>query len=173
MLQGINETDWLHIMYRDAYKHDVQRKDWRNSPSPHMVIMRGSCELGERQRQCSVNDAKSLLSLFDSFDCILKEHPQGRQDRKASLVLAIIVRDLEQTKSMVRWVPHQKMVVDSLSKVDPSKAYGAMEAFLKAGYLSLVDENKRRSRSASVARLVKEYQDQQYTLWATSVGGVL
>ncbi|CAE7918121.1 PP5, partial [Symbiodinium sp. KB8] len=157
----INETDWLHIMYRDAYKHDVQRKDWRNSPSPHMVIMRGSCELGERQRQCSVNDAKSLLSLFDSFDCILKEHPQGRQDRKASLVLAIIVRDLEQTKSMVRWVPHQKMVVDSLSKVDPSKAYGAMEAFLKAGYLSLVDENKRRSRSASVARLVKEYQEEE------------
>ena len=143
--------------------------------SPHMVVMRGECELGERQRQCSVTDAKSL------YDCILKEHPQGRQDRKASLELAIIVRDLEQTKSMVRWVPHQKMIVDSLTKLDPSKANGAMEAFLKAGYLSLVDvqselasrasdsRNKRRSHSASVARLVREYQEQYYTLWATLI----
>ena len=177
MLQGINETDWLQIMYRDATKHDVQLKDWRHSLSPHMVIMRGSCEMGERQRQCSVTDAKSL------FDCILKEHPQGRQDRKASLELAIIVRDLEQTKSMVRWVPHQKMIVDPLTKLDPGKANGAMEAFLKAGFLSLVDEkeelsyraqdlrHKRRSHSASVARLMKEYQDQHYTLWATLIWG--
>ncbi|CAE7563252.1 GIP, partial [Symbiodinium sp. CCMP2456] len=136
MLQGINETDWLQIMYRDAIKHDVQLKDWRYSLSPHMVVMRSLCELNERQRQCSVTDAKSL------FDCILKEHPQGRQDRKASLELAIIVRDLEQTRSMVRWVPHQKMVVDALTKMDPSKANGAMEAFLKAGFLSLVDEKE-------------------------------
>ena len=132
MLQGINETDWLQIMYRDAYKQDVQLKDWRYSLSPHMVVIRGSCALSQRQKQCSATDAKSL------FDCILKEHgPQGRQDRKASLELAIIVRDLEQTKSMVRWVPHQKMVVDSLTKMDPGKANGAMEAFLKAGFLSL------------------------------------
>ena len=177
MLQGINETDWLQIMYRDAVHHDVQLKNWRHSLSPHMVVMRGECELGERQRQCSVTDAKSL------YDCILKEHPQGRQDRKASLELAIIVRDLEQTKSMVRWVPHQKMIVDSLTKLDPSKANGAMEAFLKAGYLSLVDvqselasrasdsRNKRRSHSASVARLVREYQEQYYTLWATLIWG--
>ena len=122
-----------------------------------MVVMRGSCALSQRQKQCSATDAKSL------FDCIFKEHPQSRQDRKASLELAIIVRDLEQTKSMVRWVLHQKMVVDSLTKMDPGKANGAMEAFLKAGFLSLVDEgkelnhraqdsrNKRRSHSASAA----------------------
>ena len=88
MLQGINEVDWLQIMYRDAVSHHLELKDWRNSLSPHMVVMRGGCHLQSRQRQCSVTDAKSL------FDCILKEHPQGRQDRKASLELAIIVRDL-------------------------------------------------------------------------------
>ena len=124
--RGINETDWLQIMYRDAIKHDVQLKDWRHSLSPHMVVMPSSCEMGERQRQCSVTDAKSL------FDCTLKEHPQGRQDRKASLELAIIVRDLEH-----RWVPRQKMIVDPLTKLDPGKANGAIEAFLKAGFLSL------------------------------------
>ena len=121
-----DQTDWLQIMYRDAIKHDVQLKDWRHSLSPHMVVMPSSCEMGERQRQCSVTDAKSL------FDCTLKEHPQGRQDRKASLELAIIVRDLEH-----RWVPHQKMIVDPLTKLDPGKANGAIEAFLKAGFLSL------------------------------------
>ena len=177
MLQGINEADWLQIMYRDAVVHDVQLKDWRNSLSPHMVVMRGGCELKARQAQCSVTDAKSL------FDCILKEHPQGRQDRKASLELAIIVRDLEETKSMVRWVPHQKMVVHPLTKPDPFKANGAMEAFLKTGKLCLVDvdnelkaratdpQYRRRSHAASTARLVQEYQTNFLGLWSTIIGG--
>ena len=177
MLQGINETDWLQIMVRDATFHDVQLRDWRNSLSPHMLIMKGSCQLHDRQKQCSVTDAKSL------YDCILKEHPQGKQDRKSSLELAIIVRDLQETKSMVRWIPHQKMIVDSLTKPDPLKANGAMEMFLKSGYLSLVDvptelanraadsSFRRRSHSASVARLVQEYQENHFTAWATLIWG--
>ena len=177
MLQGINETDWLQVMYRDAVWGDVRLEDWRNSLSPHMVIMRDRCELSERQKQCSVTDAKSL------FDCILKEHPQGRQDRKASLELAIIVRDLQQTKSMVRWAPHQKMLVDSLTKADPLKGNGAMEAFLKSGSFSLVDvatelanrssdaRFRRRSHAASAARLAQEYQDNYWSVLSTLIWG--
>ena len=177
MLQGINETDWLQVMYRDAVWGDVRLEDWRNSLSPHMVIMRDRCELSERQKQCSVTDAKSL------FDCILKEHPQGRQDRKASLELAIIVRDLQQTRSMVRWAPRQKMLVDSLTKADPLKGNGAMEAFLKSGSLSLVDvatelahrstdvRYRRRSHAASAARLAQEYQDNFWSLLSTLIWG--
>ncbi|CAE7837485.1 unnamed protein product, partial [Symbiodinium necroappetens] len=132
MLQAINEVDWLQIMVRDATQHDVELKQWRNSLSPHMLIMRGSVEL-QKQPQCSVTDAKSL------YDCIMKEHPQGKQDRKSALELAIIVKDLRDSSSMVRWVPHQKMLVDALTKADPMKANGAMDQFLKTGTLSLVD----------------------------------
>ena len=114
--------------------------------------------------------AKSL------FDCSMKEHPQGKQDRKSALELAIIVKDLQDSCSMVRWAPHQKMLVDALTKADPMKANGAMDQFLRTGSLSLVDVSeemrcraqdsrfKNRSHAASVARLVTEYAE---TFWST------
>ena len=177
MLQGISEADWLQIMVRDAVQHDVELKQWRNSLSPHMIVMKGDLHVPERQAQCSVTDAKRL------YDCTMKEHPQGKQDRRSALELAIIVRDLQETRSMVRWVPHQKMVVDVLTKVDPLKANGAMDQFLRSGQLSLVDvnaeiaarasdpRNKSRSHSASVARLAREYEEQGLSFWSTLIRG--
>ena len=71
MLQGVGEVDWLQIMTRDAYQHDVILQDWRNSLSPHMVVMRSECELPDRQQQCTVTDAKSLYeSMTASFENI-------------------------------------------------------------------------------------------------------
>ncbi|CAE7227094.1 unnamed protein product [Symbiodinium sp. CCMP2456] len=177
MLQGLAEGDWLQIMLRDALFGDVQLRDWRNSLSPHMLVMRSSIQVPERQPQCSVTDAKSL------FDCLLKEHPQGRQDRRSALELAIIVKDLQETKSMVRWTPHQKMLVDALTKADPLRSNGAMDCFLKTGLLSLVDVEtelrqrsedvrfRRRSHSASAARLAQEYEAAHTAFWSTLNGG--
>ena len=165
MLQGVNEVDWLQVMYRDATAHDVELGHWRNSLSPHMLVMRGQCSMADRQQQCSVTDAKSL------YDCLLREHPTGKQDRKSALELSIILKDLQETKSMVRWVPHQKMVVDCLTKEDPLKANDALNQFIKTGILSLVDIQeelqarkcdpsfRRRSHAASRERLLGEYQE--------------
>ena len=177
MLQGIGEVSWLQVMIRDATYNDVSLQNWRNSLSPHMLVLRGECRLRDHQPQCSVTDAKSL------YDTILRESPQGRQDRRAALELAIIVKDLQETRSMVRWAPHQKNIVDSLTKADPLKGNGAMEEFLKQGMLSLVDvreelanraadvKYKRRSHSASVARLIEEYQGEYLALWSTLIRG--
>ena len=174
MLQGVNEVDWLQVMYRDATAHDVQLANWRNSLSPHMLVMRGECSLGGRQQQCSVTDAKSL------FDCLLREHPTGKQDRKSALELAIVLKDLQETKSMIRWVPHQKMVVDCLTKEDPLRANDALHHFLKTGVLSLVDVDnelaarkvdpayRRRSHQASRARLLDEYQE-NFIQWVSTL----
>ena len=177
MLQGISEADWLQVMIRDATYHDVELREWRNCLSPHMLIMKGDARLPNRQDQCSVTDAKSL------YDCLLKEHPQGKQDRRSSLELAIIVRDLQETRSMVRWVPHQKMVVDPLTKSDPMRSNGALDQFLRSGMLSLVDvqdelryrasdpRHKSRSHAASVSRLLREYETQGATFWSTLIRG--
>ena len=177
MLQGISEADWLQVMVRDAVHHDVELREWRNCLSPHMLVMKGDVKLPQRQKQCSVTDAKSL------YDCILKEHPQGKQDRRSSLELAIIVRDLQETRSMVRWVPHQKMAVDALTKSDPMKSNGALDQFLRSGMLSLVDvqeeleyraqdpKHKSRSHAASVSRLSREYENQGAAFWSTLIRG--
>ncbi len=166
MLQGVNEVDWLQIMYRDAVFHDVELKEWRNSLSPHMVVMRGNIDQLHRQPQCSVTDAKSL------YDCLLRGNPSGKQDRKSALELAIILKDLQETQSMIRWVPHQKMLVDCMTKESIEKSNGAMTQFLKSGWLSLVDVQqelhnrkhdanfRNRSLKASTDRLLREYADQ-------------
>ena len=177
MLQALSEVDWLQIMTRDATHHDVELREWRSSISPHMLIMKSDIRACSRQPQCSVTDAKSLC------DSLLKEHPSGKQDRRSSLELAIILRDLQETRSMVKWVPHQKMTVDALTKADPMKASGATDHFLKTGFLSLVDiqqelalrasdlKNKNRSNAASVARLLREYEQQGQHFWSTLIWG--
>ena len=164
MLQGVAETDWLQIMFRDAIHHDVALKDWRASLCPHLVVARESITAPNKAAQCLVTDAKSL------FDCILKENPSGRQDRKSALELAIILRDLQDTRSQIKWVPHQLMLVDVLTKDDPSRGNGALEHFLKTGLLSFVNPQqelerrrvdpmyKQRSHKASASRLRREDQ---------------
>ena len=176
MLQAISEVDWIQVMVRDATRHDVELRSWRNSLSPHMLVMKKDVAM-DRQPQCTVTDAKSL------YDCLLKEHPQGKQDRRSALELAIIVKDLQETRSTVRWVPHQKMIADSMTKPDPLKANGALEQTLKTGILSLVDvgeelayraadtRHKARSHSASTARLLREYEENGLTFWSTLIGG--
>ena len=176
MLQAISEVDWIQVMVRDATRHDVELRSWRNSLSPHMLVMKKDIS-SDRQPQCTVTDAKSL------YDCLLKEHPQGKQDRRSALELAIIVKDLQETRSTVRWVPHQKMVADSMTKPDPLKANGALEQTLKTGILSLVDvgeelayraadaRHKARSHSASTARLLREYEENGLTFWSTLIRG--
>lgn len=90
---------------------------------------------------------------------------------------------------MVRWVPHQKMLVDCMTKLDPLKANDAMTQFLRTGWLSLVDVSeemnrrkddpvfKRRSHLASQRRLLSEYEAQMgellssLILLANHVGG--
>ena len=169
MLQGVNEVDWLQIMYRDATAHDVQLRSWRSSLCPHMVVMRHDVDLPERLEQCAVTDAKSL------YDCLLRGNPSGRQDRKSALELAIILKDLQESKSMIRWVPHQKMLVDVLTKESIKRGNGALVQFLKTGWLSLVDVQqelqhrredvayRRRSQKACSERLLKEYEGQMYS----------
>ncbi|CAK9075801.1 unnamed protein product [Durusdinium trenchii] len=121
---------------------------WRSSRLKRKVF---STFGGETQAMLQgVNEVDWLQELFEPthagdagakslFDCLLRENPSGKQDRKSALELAIILKDLQETRSMVRWVPHQKMLVDSLTKLDPLKANDALHQFLRSGWLSLVD----------------------------------
>ena len=170
MLQGVSEVDWLQILYRDAVFHNVQIREWRESLKPHAVLLRDNCNLHSRQQQCVVTDAKAL------YDCILKEHPSGKQDRKASLELAIIVRDLQQTRSTVRWVSHQKMLVDTMTKDDLDRGNGALLIFLRTGVMSFVPESeelilrkedpdyRRRSNKACNERAQREMEHEMHSL---------
>ena len=158
MLQGVSEVEWLQMMYRDVLKNDIVLDRWRESLSPHMLVMKGDCPLPQRQPQCSVTDAKSL------FDCIMRENPSDKQDRKSALELAIIVQDLQ---------------VDCLTKLDPAKSNGAMEHFLKHGKLSFVDVQNElalrkssdlyKKRSKGAAELRRLYEEDRQTFLSAAL----
>ena len=155
-------------VYRDGVFHDVQLRSWKESLRPHMLVMKGKYPGGGRNPQCVVTVAKSL------FDCILKEHPVGRQDRKSALELAIILRDLQRSKSMVRWIPHPKndLQMASLNRT-PFAEMGPWNTSCARGVLSFVDMEaelerrpaspEARSRSAKSLHQQMQYEDQMQT----------
>ena len=111
-----------------------------------------------------VVDAKSM------YDSLSKEVPGSKQDRRSGVDLAIIRESMGQSGTVVRWVPHQLMLVDCMTKSDVAKGNYALTSTLKTGYMRLVVEStemsKRkgtksglsRSRGASQKRLESEVQ---------------
>ena len=81
---------------------------------------------------------------------------------------------------MVRWVPHQKMIVDCLTHEDPLRANDALNQLLRTGILSLVDVAqelasrkldpmyRRRSHAASRERLLGEYRE-SFVQWTSTL----
>eukprot|EP00435_Cladocopium_sp_Y103_P035246 s245_g9.t1 len=146
--QCLGEIEWLQVLFRDLVFGDVQTKDWRRSLSPFMVFLPEECELKARQNQCSVTDAKSL------YDALYKMCPASRQDRRTALELAVIVDLLQKTGSQIRWTPHPRMPVDTLTKADISKGNGALLHLLRNASLRIEKEETElhRRQNEAVAR---------------------
>ena len=71
---------------------------------------------------------------------------------------------------MIRWLLHQKMIADCLTKESLARSNGALVQFLKCGWLRLVDvaeeledrrtnsDYRKRSLKGNVERLRKEHE---------------
>eukprot|EP00435_Cladocopium_sp_Y103_P027150 s2554_g6.t1 len=174
--QCLGEIEWLQIFYRDLLFGDVITNDWRKSLSPFLVYLPEECQLAGRQEQCNVTDAKSL------YDALAKQCPSSRQDRRTALELAVIVDLLIKTGSHIRWTPHQRMPVDSMTKADLMKGNGTLLHLLKFATLKIDDEEKElcrrqretsarsRTRRSSERLLEEDDEAQAYFLAALSNG---
>ena len=88
---------------------------------------------------------------------------------------------------MIRWLPHQKMIADCLTKESLDRSNGALVQFLKSGWLRLVDvaeelehrrtnsDYRKRSLKGSTDRLRKECEDELQAfctaVMSTVIGG--
>eukprot|EP00974_Lingulodinium_polyedra_P077803 7532130-Lingulodinium_polyedra.AAC.1 len=93
-------------------------------------------------------DAKSV------FDVLTKNTSGSKRDRRTAVELCMCRDDLQRTGSVMRWLPHSRMVSDAMTKSDISKANAALTHLLSRGRLTLRlgdDEggSKDRSRAAS------------------------
>eukprot|EP00435_Cladocopium_sp_Y103_P028304 s1227_g7.t1 len=150
--QALGELEWLQIMFRDVVFGDVSRHNWQESILPFVAVLRKDCELHDRLEQCTVTDAKSL------YDSLKKNAPTSRQDRRTSVEVAIIIEEMQRSKSCLRWSPHPRMVADTLTKDDISKGNGALEELLRSSRFALWDEDdelaRRKTDPAAKGRFV-------------------
>ena len=88
-----------------------------------------------------VIDAKS------AFDHLVRESTGGHCRRTAQ-ELCVIRRSMQTLRARCRWVPHERMVVDALTKRHGNSV--AMLRLLRDGVLSIVDEDRELVMRKSV-----------------------
>ena len=77
--------------------------------------------------EVSVVDAKS------PFDTLLKNAAASRQDRRNALDLASLRQQVQARDTLIRWVPHPRMIVDIMTKANVTKGNAALTHFLQTG----------------------------------------
>jgi hypothetical protein len=80
------------------------------------------------------------------FDALKKANPPSRQDRRTAIEIAIIIEAMRKSKSLLRWMPHPRMVADVLTKDDLTKSNGALEELFRTSTLALWDEADELAR---------------------------
>eukprot|EP00959_Pyramimonas_sp_CCMP1952_P454309 9469693-Pyramimonas_sp.AAC.1 len=127
--------------------HDVDVPECRRAAGPFTTVLRRDCSLSSREQQVHVVDAKSI------YDTMQKEGNASAKDRRTALDLAIICEALERARGSVRWVPHERMPVDPLTKDDITKCNAALFDLMSHGRLILVDEGAELERRKAAPEL--------------------
>ena len=160
---ALAEAEWIQVPLRDIVYGDVEVPDWRRSLAPLSAILRRECSLGGRLPQLHVVDAKSC------YDALQREGQSSARDRRTAIEMAIIAEALGKAGGVVRWVPHPRMPVDSLTKDDIGKANVALHELIQSGHLILVDETEElvqrqrgqrsKSRTQAASRRIFQQND--------------
>ena len=130
---AIGEVEWLQLLWRDVVHGDVTApRDWKWT-APFTSILKSDCRSPGGAKQLHVIDAKSC------YDALQKGGSASARDRRTAIELAIIAGDLAHHRATVRWVPHGRMPVDSMTKADISSSNAALTELIQSGHLSLVD----------------------------------
>ena len=132
---ALAEAEWIQQIIFDVCFNRVPAPEWFRKTGPFATMWREGSELHNRRLEHQhVVDAKAV------FDSLSKEAAGSALDRRAAIDLAIIRDSLQDSGSQIRWVPHELMIVDSLTKVDVAKSNAAMSHLMRTGRLKLVLE---------------------------------
>ena len=109
MSEGLAECEWISgvlesAVYQD-YEHSLPR---RKSITPPAVMKADSHLQIDPSTVCAI-DAKS------AFDHLVRES-SGGHCRRTAQELCVIRRSMQTLRARCRWVPHERMVVDALTK---------------------------------------------------------
>jgi hypothetical protein len=107
-------------------------RSWSKEIDQKEILVMASQESEEQLKESlAVVDAKSL------YDYLAKE-TIGGQDKRTAIEVQIIREDLQRIGGVIRWVDHQAMIADTLTKVRGAK--NSLCKMLETGRFSIQAE---------------------------------
>ena len=138
MSEGLAEFEWIRGVLESAVYQDYepslhQRKSISLPVEPTVTVMKADSHLQIDPSPVCVIDEKS------AFDHLVRESTGGHCRRTAQ-ELCVIRRSMQTLRARCRWVPHERVVVDALTKRHGNSV--TMLRLLRGGVLSIVDEDQ-------------------------------
>ncbi|CAE8734675.1 unnamed protein product [Polarella glacialis] len=137
---AVAQLTWYMCMLEDICHGGFDLKDWRQTLQDRgaQIFVKDIANEQLKQAICIV-DAKSL------FDHLARE-AVGGADKRNAIEIQIIRQNLAEINAGVRWIPHQQMVVDGLTKRSGNLA--ALYQMLDTGYLQIAEEATEMQKRA-------------------------
>ena len=171
MSEGLAECERISgvlesAVYQD-YEHSLHRRKSISLPAePTVTVMKADSHLQIDPSTACVIDAKS------AFDHLVRESTGGHCRRTAQ-ELCVIRRSMQTLRARCRCVPHERMVVDTLTKRHGNSV--TMLQLLRDGVLSVVDEDQElamrkvdretHKRNLRPHQQVEQAQTGEYNEW--------
>ena len=137
MSEGLAECEWISgvlesAVYQDYEPSSQRRKSISLQVEHTVIVMKADSHLQTDPSTVCVINAKS------AFDHLVRESTGGHCRRTAQK-MCVIRRSMQTLRARCRWVPHERMVVDALTK-----RHGNSVTLLvgRDGVLSSVDEDR-------------------------------
>lgn len=131
--RGMGDLLRVMVLFEELQEEGFSIREWPERLCGSKVMALASNTTSEKLRgSLAVVDAKSL------YDQLCKE-TIGGQDKRTAIEIQIIREDLRSLQGQIRWVDHQAMIADGLTKVKGSNE--ALYRVLKSGTFQLTAEN--------------------------------
>ena len=137
MIEGVAECEWIGGLLESAIYQDYEpslhrRKLISLPPESTVAVMKADSHIQIDPSTVCVTDAKS------AFDHLVRESTGGHCRRTAQ-DLCVNRRSMQTLRARCRWVPHERMVVNALTKRHGNSVM--LVRLLRDGVLAIVDED--------------------------------
>ena len=143
--RGLADLMWSMVTFEEFTNgHFVLRKWPQHLSAAEALVLASSQSEQVLKQALAIVDAKSL------YDHLSKDSVGG-QDKRTAIEIQIIREDLNNLSGSIRWVDHQAMIADGLTKIKGSNE--ALYRLLDSGLFCIQKEldnleNRRRAREA-------------------------
>ena len=133
--RGLGELGWTVTVYHELTDRYFDLKRWEKVMRERRTCAFASEQSEQRLRKnICVVDAKSL------YDHLSKETLGVADDKRTAIEMQIIRQSMSETATQIRWVPHQLMLVDGLTKKGGNML--PLYSLLRSGQIKVLEDKK-------------------------------